>query len=278
MIKQIGDHMIRSSKLQHEDINFLENYYSTNGKFPCFKQVLVETRTDCNNRCPFCPQTFNKKNLGVMNWNCYTAIIDQLAELSFSGRVALFLSNEPLLEDRLEDMIVYAKRKSPRFFLDITTNARLLTVEKLDSLFKFGLDNILINDYRNDREDYPEKISPNLEPIVNAYKNNPKVFIKKRSLQEKLPNYAGNIPQEFDSKDFGFCNYPFRKLTIAYTGDILLCCNDFMYNTFFGNVMINSLVDCWNNPEMNEIRLNLLKNRRVGFCKRCNEVQNYSVF
>ena len=44
-----------------------------------------------------------------MTWECYTTIIDQLASIGYNGRVALMLSNEPLLEERLEDMIKYAK-------------------------------------------------------------------------------------------------------------------------------------------------------------------------
>lgn len=91
-----------------------------------------------------------------MKWKCYTTIIDQLCEINYNGRVALMLSNEPLLDDRLEDMIVFAKAKSQRLFLDITTNGRLLTVELVDRLFRLGLDNININDYRGDRDKYPE--------------------------------------------------------------------------------------------------------------------------
>jgi MoaA/NifB/PqqE/SkfB family radical SAM enzyme len=243
-----------------------------------FKQVLVETRTDCNNHCPFCPHAFNNKPLGIMDWECYTAIIDQLCEIQYNGRIALMLSNEPLLETRLEKMIEYAKNKSQRFFLDITTNGRLLTVSMVDKLFKLGLDNININDYRGDRDVYPEKMSSYLEPIFMAYGNNPKVSFKRRRLDENLPNYAGNIPQEFNPEDFGFCNYPFRKLTIAYNGNILLCCDDFMYNTNFGNVMKDNLIDCWNHPRLNEIRLSLLSNKRIGLCGLCNDFQDYSIF
>ena len=260
------------------DIEYLKKFYEKNKKFPLFSQVLIETRTDCNNRCQFCPQTYKKKSLGIMNWKCYTTIINQLCRIDFNGRIALMLSNEPLLENRLEEMIIYAKNKSPRFFLDITTNGLLLTLEKIDKLFRLGLDNIRINDYRSDRDEFPDKLSPNIEAIYNSYRNNPKVFIKKRRTDEKLPNYAGNIPQEVDNCKAGFCNYPFRKLTIAYTGDILLCCDDFMYQTNYGNVMINSLVDCWYNQSIDIIRLALLHNKRVGLCAGCNDVQDYNVF
>ena len=197
-----------------------------------------------------------------MTWECYTTIIDQLVSIGYNGRVALMLSNEPLLEERLGDMIKYAKCKSQRLFIDITTNGRLLTVEQLDKLFTLGLDNININDYRGDRGKNPEKWSPNIETIHKAYGNNPKVYFKKRSFDEKLPNYAGNIPQEYKK----------------YNGDILLCCDDFMYDTCFGNVMRDSLIDSWNAKSYNDYRLALLEIKRIGLCSHCNDGQNYSVY
>lgn len=278
MIQQVNNMSVRDGNVHESDIAYLREYYATHGHFPVFQQVLVETRTDCNNNCPFCPHAFNKKSLGIMTWECYITIIDQLVSIGYNGRVALMLSNEPLLEDRLEDMIKYAKSKSQRLFIDITTNGRLLTVELLDKLFSIGLDNININDYRGDRDKNPEKWSSNIELVHDAYGNNPKVYFKKRSFDEKLPNYAGNIPQEFEKEDFGFCNYPFRKLTIAYNGDILLCCDDFMYDTCFGNVMKDSLIDSWNAKLYNDYRLALLNNRRIGLCSACNDGQDYSVF
>ena len=278
MIQQIGNNSIRYTETHKADIAFLRKFHAKYGHFPVFQQVLIETRTDCNNHCPFCPHFFNEKPLGIMEWNCYTNIIEQLCEIKYNGRVALMLSNEPLLDDRLEDMISYAKSKSQRLFLDITTNGRLLTVELIDRFFGLGLDNININDYRGDADKYPQKWSAYLEPIYAAYWNNPKVSFKHRRLDESLPNYAGNIPQAFNKADFGFCNYPFRKLTIAYNGNILLCCDDFMYDTCFGNVFSDNLIDCWNNPELNEIRLSLLDNKRIRLCKRCNDFQDYNTF
>lgn len=278
MIQQVNSMSIRSNELHKTDITLLGNYYKSHGHFPLFTQVLIETRTDCNNNCPFCPQAYVKKELGVMSWNCYTTIIDQLASIGFNGRIALMLSNEPLLENRLEQMIAYAKHQSQRFFLDITTNGRLLTVEKVDNLFSLGLDNININDYRSDRDEYPERWSSHIIPLLEAFGNNPKVDFKRRRFDESLPNYAGNIPQKFNTEDFGFCNYPFRKLTIAYNGNILLCCDDFVYDTCFGNVLNDSLVDCWNHPHLEEIKKSLLENKRIGICERCNDSQDYNTF
>ena len=109
MIKQVNNVSVRGGNSHEPDITYLRNYYASHGHFPMFQQVLIETRTDCNNHCPFCPHAFNKKPLGIMTWECYTAIIDQLVSIGYNGRVALMLSNEPLLEDRLEDMIDVAR-------------------------------------------------------------------------------------------------------------------------------------------------------------------------
>ena len=278
MIQQVNNMSVRGGSLHESDILYLREYYASHGHFPMFQQVLIETRTDCNNNCPICPHTFKKKPLGIMTWECYRAIIDQLVSIGYNGRVALMLSNEPLLEDRLEEMIKYAKSKSQRLFLDITTNGRLLTIEMTDRLFSLGLDNININDYRGDMDIYPEKWSPSVDAVHKAYGNNPKVYFKKRRLDEKLPNYAGNIPQSFEKGKLGFCNYPFRKLTIAYNGNLLLCCDDFMYDTCYGNVIKDSLIECWNNPELERTRLSLLNNERIGLCERCNDFQDYNIY
>ena len=145
-------------------------------------------------------------------------------------------------------------------------------------LFTIGLDNININDYRGDRDKLPDGLSKNLQPIYDAYYNNAKVTFQRRRLDETWPNYGGNIPQIFNPDEYGFCNFPFRKLTIAYNGDIVLCCNDFMYKTSFGNVNEKSLMDCWQDEKYNEFRFALLNNNRIGLCSNCNDSQSYSAF
>lgn len=262
----------------NKDKQYLQNYYAQFKTFPLFSQVLIETRTDCNKRCSFCPQSFYKRTVESMKWSVYKKIIDSLAEIGFAGRIALLVSNEPLLEHRLLKMIKYAKKKSPRFFLDITTNGVLLSMEKLDELFSAGLDNININDYRNDRETEPDKISDNLIEIVEKFRSNPKVSYNARSANEVLPNYAGVIPQDYDAQDYGFCNFPFRKLVFSVNGDVLLCCNDFKQETNFGSIISDSILSIWNSPNLNAFRLSLLDDKRIGLCKNCNDKQTYSIF
>lgn len=279
MLLEINNTAIRrNDTLPNKDKLYLQNYYSKLNEFPLFSQVLIETRTDCNKRCSFCPQSFYKRPIESMKWNTYKKIIDSLTEIGFAGRIALLVSNEPLLEHRLLKMIKYAKKKSPRFFLDITTNGVLLSMVKLDELFSAGLDNININDYRNDREVKPDKISDNLIEIVEKFRSNPKVSYNARSTNEVLPNYAGIIPQNYNSQDYGFCNFPFRKLVFSVNGDVLLCCNDFKQKTNFGNILSDSILSIWNSDNFNAIRFSLLNEVRIGLCENCNDKQSYSIF
>lgn len=283
MIQQSNNKNNRKSQealLAESDVDFLKNYVEKNGLYPLFQQVLIETRTDCNNNCPFCPHHFNDKPLGIMNWDTYKRIIEELVNIGFSGRVALMVSNEPLLEDRLIEMIDFAKSKSSRLFLDITTNGKLLTLDYVDTLFSHGLDNLNVNDYRGDRSIFPDKVSSNLIPILEAYQHNPKLTIQKRSLaDETLPNYGGNIPQVFTSNSAScFCNFPFRKLVIDYSGNVILCCNDFLSVTNMGNIHEKSLIECWNSPQFNRYRDSLIVNKRIGLCSKCNDGQDYNAF
>lgn len=279
MLLEINNKAIRKkTNTTNNDKQYLQNYYAQFKTFPLFSQVLIETRTDCNKQCSFCPQSFYKRTVESIKWSVYKKIIDSLAEIGFAGRIALLVSNEPLLEHRLLKMIKYAKKKSPRFFLDITTNGVLLSMEKLDELFSAGLDNININDYRNDRETEPDKISENLIEIVEKFRSNPKVSYNARSANEVLPNYAGVIPQDYDAQDYGFCNFPFRKLVFSVNGDVLLCCNDFKQETNFGSIITDSILSIWNSPKLNAFRLSLLDDKRIGLCKKCNDKQTYSIF
>ena len=74
MIQQVNNMSVRDGNVHESDIAYLREYYTTHSHFPMFQQVLVETRTDCNNNCPFCPHAFNKKPLGLMTWECYSRL------------------------------------------------------------------------------------------------------------------------------------------------------------------------------------------------------------
>ena len=75
MIQQINNQSVRFKEKGASDIDYLKAFYNTHKQFTLCQQVLIETRTDCNNHCKFCPHACCKKPLGIMSWDCYKQII-----------------------------------------------------------------------------------------------------------------------------------------------------------------------------------------------------------
>lgn len=74
MIQQKDNKSVRATISHETDVVKIKDYYEVHGHFPIFRQVLIETRTDCNNHCKFCPHAFNKKDfrnyvMGVLQKN-----------------------------------------------------------------------------------------------------------------------------------------------------------------------------------------------------------------
>ena len=79
--------------------------------------------------------------------NLFSKIIKDLKEINFNNRLSLYNNNEPLLDKRIFEMIEICRKELPNCFIEIKTNARSLTFEKLLQLFNSGLDYLYINDY-----------------------------------------------------------------------------------------------------------------------------------
>ena len=87
--------------------------------------------------------------------------------------------------------------------------------------------------------------------------------IRDGSIDSSKPNDAKN----------SFCNYPFRKISISPSGEVVLCCMDYRYETRLGNVNEQHLRDIWQSDQLNRYRLSLLKRDRQGFCAECDVTQ-----
>jgi radical SAM protein with 4Fe4S-binding SPASM domain len=87
-----------------------------------------------------------------------------------------------------------------------------------------------------------------------------------------LTNRAGNLPESADGHFQGFCAKPFAEMTIAFNGDVVLCCQDWMLEEKFGNTNENSLEEIWTNRLFAEKRELLRGGQRGGLCKKCDFV------
>lgn len=105
--------------------------------------VLIDTISHCNLKCSMCVHKEMKRREGIMPWNLYTKIIDEIAEVGKSVRIRMVFLEEALLlrgkRPTIFDMITYAKSKS---LTDVVwnSNANSLDEDASKGLIKSGLD------------------------------------------------------------------------------------------------------------------------------------------
>lgn len=110
--------------------------------------VFVDPASACNYSCNFCPTGHDDlisatgRHVGVMKFDLFTKIIDDLAEFPEPIKVLrLYKDGEPLLNKRLADMIGYAKAHGVPY-IDTTTNCSLITPARMGPILEAGLDKI----------------------------------------------------------------------------------------------------------------------------------------
>ena len=136
--------------------------------------IQLESTTACNLDCPFCLRRSLNQSEEFISFEDYQQIIDR----SKSRFLTLHGWGEPLLHERLPEMIRYAAGK--KISLNFTTNSTLLA-EKTDELLDSGLDAIAFS--------FPEvkQFTPILARNVTAFMH------ERASRRQKLPKTYLNI-------------------------------------------------------------------------------------
>lgn len=113
------------------------------------RRVVVETASYCNRRCVFCPNTDGSRLQPQRKMPCatYSALIQDLAEIEFSGQILFHFYNEPLANPLIFDQITEARRALPFARLAFNSNGDYLKKGTLDKLAQAGLDQINLSVY-----------------------------------------------------------------------------------------------------------------------------------
>lgn len=255
-----------------------------------FNTLALEITSHCNRACKFCPVAYNKRPIERMPGVILTKIVRELAELKYSGRVELYIYNEPLYDlEQLRKVVTMVRANVPRVCLMIATNGDYLRNGMLEQLFDLGLNQILVNCYSPGL--YEKRL-----PWINGL---PSSVSRTRSVYAKLPptsrtvamldksdvtkfgkgvfalsNRAGNIPdflQQTPEPLNRMCVKPFRFFNINWQGNALVCCQDYHAKQRLGSVLDRTLLDLWNDPVLNAYRTHLLaKDRSLPLCRGCD--------
>jgi len=210
-------------------IKFLLKYKN----YDFFDCVNIETATACNRRCSYCPNSIYDrgliKNQKFLPIETYKKIIDELAEINYSGKICPCSYNEPLLDKRLFDLMKYTREKLPKCEIGVFTNGDYLTEEIKKKLIECGVDRILLSEHKDINYKY------------------------------RLLNNRGGLVNPINVDYYPRCAYEDFQIVIDYDGNLILCCNDYLGQVKFGNIKKEKLLNVWNNPFYKKIRKELRK-------------------
>jgi len=271
------------------------------------KTYWIDINSNCNLKCIMCPQSNdNFKRKSKMSLNIFKSIIDDIYENQ--PLVKLYFSGEPLLHDKLFDMIEYASEKGCQTM--VHTNATLLTKEISAKILSSSLTFISFSFDGCSPEKYEQlrppakfnKVKSNIIRYLDLRKKSctfgPHVsveIIKMKDTDKKIKEFVaqwrrkgvdkvsvrncmtwlGNVQdRRIDEPDnYGFkpCKHPFVSGCILSDGTVVPCCMDAYGEVPLGNVEENSFRDIWFGERFGQLRKRMLTgyfNKEI-LCKGC---------
>lgn len=245
------------------------------GRPPLLEQITVETFNRCNSACAFCPvnRHADPRPSQRMPEELFRSIVDQLADLGFSGKFYLFGNNEPLMDTRIFEFSQYAREKMAKATISLSTNGILLTPDKYRRLIEF-YDEFYVNNYASDF-----RLAPNIAELMELAQTRDdwwrKTFFQMRYLQETMTNRGGQAPNKQDLKPASTlpvgCMYPAKQMVVRPDGKLSLCCNDALGVVTVGDLAAQSLEEAWFDEKRVAAMDNLLEGRTgFGICRECD--------
>lgn len=271
-----------------------------------FNTIGIETAALCNRSCVFCPNHEFKRPDDYMSWDMIHKILDDLVDMNYKGRIAPYIYNEPMRDERMLDIIALIREKLPKTCIMINTNGDYFkSPADIEACFEAGLNQMMINIYAaTDGDEDSERVA---KGVQNAQRRHDQVqewvdgldLDQTDSLYRHIKGRACQVAAKYgvekDGSGFGggfelqnrsgliewipplkeplkkMCVRPFRVAQINWKGDMLLCCNDYHGETACGNVMDSTVKELWNSDNMNTYRLFLQQKRRdIFLCDKCD--------
>lgn len=254
---------------------YLRLYYVCKyGNPDMFDDIIIETTTQCNRRCEYCPNSLYERSLvqnqKLMSEDLFIRIINELKDLKFTGRISPHFYGEPLLDKRLGRLMNYAHETIPNAKLKIYTNGDLLDIPMLDVLYEVGVRNYLVTLHGNKEERQSKRTRVHdLQKHITENKKNIKIDILDITDNTYLSNRGGLVKVKNPTENI-YCLNSHNPLTINYKGDVLLCCNDYLGKVSFGNIATEPLLAIWNNADFRRIRREIKKGIiKLDICEKC---------
>jgi radical SAM protein with 4Fe4S-binding SPASM domain len=256
-------------------------------RLPLFERLLIESQSNCNRSCWFCPRTYDhsgkylhekgKSAIHRMPTERILGLLDQAEVLGFRGPVAFFHYSEPLLDERNLLLAQEARKRGMQPFThtngDVLKHDRRLcdAVRDAYALIIVGLYDYETNEELEEAKAYwRSKLAPanlRFSPIARSGAHSATTVAIPRALvpsNERFP-----IPDlRFDNAP---CHRPLIRMIIQHDGAMCLCCED-TYGAFqLGNAYRSSLEQLWSSARHVEVVEDLINGRREKYelCRNC---------
>ena len=129
---------------------------------PLFERLIIESQSNCNRACWFCPRTYDKSGkylddqglpvLKQMPTDKILNILDQAQAMQFRDRVGFHHYSEPLLDKRNPMLAREAKARGMLPYLHTNGDVLRLNDELCDQIKEiYGLIVVGLYDYRSKR-------------------------------------------------------------------------------------------------------------------------------
>lgn len=267
-------------------LNKLYTWLKTGRRFrPSFpRTVEFQTLSVCNAKCIFCPHSQSPEMIphGRMEDGLIDKIVSECARHPV-GHINPYLTNEPLADKRMPDILRLIRRKCWFFTkTKINTNAALLTEEVGRKLLDSGLSQLWFSVNGYSPETYRASMDLDFETSMRNIDN---FLALKKKLNKKRPglrvttlatklvehelegaerywkergvrfgvhrmdNRAGDGVRDLGVKKFRLrrnCDLFLKQAYIVENGDMILCCHDWRQTVVLGNVAETSIREVWN--------------------------------
>lgn len=164
-----------------------ENNFKSDSKLLSPLSIDIETAAICDLACPHCSREYIVTPDKIMSFTIYKDLINEAVSLGVPS-IKLNWRGEPLLNPKLNEFIVYAKKKGI-LEVSINTNAVSLSEDKSRELIDSGLDVIIYSFDGGTKETY-EKMRPGRfqkNNFESVYKNIKRFSKIKNEMKSKFP-------------------------------------------------------------------------------------------
>ena len=240
--------------------------------FTTLRYIEIETISSCTRKCPWCLfgqyPNYRPKEAHLLETECIENVLFDLRNNGFIGVIGLFSINEPLLDPRITSGYLIEKCKKVlgnSVRISLTTNGDLLCESLLESLFTYGLDQIKISCYSQDRYD-------RMLQLTNGYTNVLVLDQTRYNHGEFESNRGGALcGSNRKNHEFSSCAYPYYRTAIGWNGNVRLCYNNILEDIILGNIHDRLFSEIVNSNYSEELRQLIYNQRQAIFpCNQCN--------